>query len=238
MSLADELLKEPMGRSSEQVPATPYTLARAQWDDRLGTLVMNAKHWRLGFFAVLFACLSLTGGLVYAMTRSLVEPVVITVDKTTGVTNVIGKASTQVYTPQQAEIAYFLGHIVRLLRAVPLDPVVVRSQWNEAYRFMRQAAAMKLNEWARQPDSPLAKVGQETVTLQLQSVLPIGADAYELRWSQSSYQREGALIGTSTWTATFTLEFERPTTEEDIAVNPLGIYVRDFDWHRDLAPAR
>ena len=65
MSLADELLNEPMGRPSEQVPATPYTLARAHWDDRLGTLVTNAKHWRLGFFAVLFACLSLIGGLIY-----------------------------------------------------------------------------------------------------------------------------------------------------------------------------
>jgi len=236
MSLADELMNEPMGRPSEQVPATRYTRARAQWDDRLGTLVTNAKHWRLGFFGALFACLSLTGGLIYAMTRSLVEPVVITVDKTTGVTNVVGKASTQAYTPQQAEIAYFLGHIVRLLRAVPLDPVVVRAQWNEAYRFMRQSAAMKLNDWARQPDAPLSKVGQQTVTLQLQSVLPIGPDAYELRWVQSAYQREGALIQTATWTATFTLEFERPQTEEDIAVNPLGIYVRDFEWHRDLAP--
>lgn len=237
MSLADELLREPVGTPAERGSATPYTAARAHWDDRLGSLVMNAKHWRLGFFGTLFACLSLTGGLIYAMTRSLVEPVVITVDKTTGITNVVGKASTQTYTPQQAEIAYFLGHLVRLLRTVPLDPVVVRAQWNEAYRFLRQSAAMKLNDWARQPDSPLSKVGQETVTLQLQSALPIGTDAYELRWVQSAYQREGALLQSATWTATFTLEFERPATEEDIAVNPLGIYVRDFEWHRDLAPS-
>ena len=197
-------------------------------------VVTNAKHWRLAFFAVLFTTLALTGGILYAMTRSLVEPVVITVDKTTGVTNVVGKATEHTYTPQQAEIAYFLSHVVRLLRTVPLDPVVVRAQWNEAYHFMRQSAASKLNDWARQPDSLLSKVGQETVTLQLQSVLPIAADSYELRWSQSSYQREGALKESSTWTATFTLEFEAPSTEEEIAVNPLGIFVKDFEWHRDL----
>ena len=110
-----------------------------------------------------------------------------------------------------------------------------RAQWNEAYHFMRQSAASKLTR-ARQPDSLLPKVGQETVTLQLQSVLPIAADSYELRWSQSSYQREGVLKESSTWTATFTLEFEPPSTEEDIAVNPLGIFVKDFEWHRDLAP--
>lgn len=235
MSLADELLYEPMGRKPDAPPITPYSAARRQWDDRLGTVVTNAKHWRLAFFAVLFATLALTGGIVYSMTRSLVEPVVITVDKTTGVTNVIGKASTQTYTPQQAEIAYFLSHLVRLLRTVPLDAVVVRAQWNEAYRFMRQSAATKLNDWARRPDSPLSRVGQETVTLQLQSVLPIAADTYELRWSQSLYQREGALTESSTWTATFSLEFEPPATEDDIAVNPLGIYVKDFEWHRDLA---
>ena len=96
---------------------------------------------------------------------------------------------------------------------------------------------MKLNVWARAPDSPLTKVGQETVTLQLQSVLPIAADTYELRWSQSTFGRDGAPKDTSTWTATFTVEFQTPTTEEDIAVNPLGIYVTDFAWHRDLAPA-
>jgi type IV secretion system protein TrbF len=235
MSLANDLLHEPMGRKPERGPITPYTAARRQWDDRLGTIVANAKHWRLAFFAVLFATLALTGGIVYAMTRSLVEPVVITVDKTTGVTNVVGKASERTYTPQQAEIAYFLSHLVRLLRTVPLDAVVVRAQWNDAYHFLRQSAAGKLNAWARLPESPLSKVGQETVTLQLQSVLPIAADSYELRWSQSSYQREGALKESSTWTATFTLEFEPPSTEEDIAINPLGIYVKDFEWHRDLA---
>lgn len=234
MSLADELMHEPMGRRPDAPPVTPYSAAKRQWDDRLGTVVTNAKHWRLAFFAVLFVTLALTGGIVYAMTRSLVEPVIITVDKTTGVTNVIGKASAQTYVPQQAEIAYFLSHLVRLLRTVPLDPVVVKSQWNEAYRFLRQSAATKLNAWARLPDSPLSKVGQETVTLQMQSVLPIAADTYELRWSQSVYGREGTLIESSTWTATFTLEFEPPKTEDEIAVNPLGIYVRDFEWHRDL----
>lgn len=234
MSLADELMHEPMGRRPEAPPVTPYRAAKRQWDDRLGTVVTNAKHWRLAFFAVLFAALALTGGIVYAMTRTLVEPVVITVDKTTGVTNVVGKASTQRYVPQQAEIAYFLSHLVRLLRSVPLDPVIVKTQWNEAYRFLRQSAAMKLNDWARKPDSPLSKVGRETVTVQLQSVLPIAANTYELRWSQSAYGREGALIESSTWTATFTLEFEPPATEDEIAVNPLGIYVRDFEWHRDL----
>jgi type IV secretion system protein VirB5 len=234
MSLADELLNEPMGRKPERAPKTPYGMARRQWDDRLGTVVTNAKHWRLAFFAAVFAVLALTGGILFAMTRSVVEPVVITVDKTTGVTNVIGKASEHAYAPQQAEIAYFLTHVVRLLRAVPLDAVVVKTQWNEAYKFLRQSAALKLNEWARRPDSPLAKVGQETVTLQLQSVLPIAADTYELRWSQSTYQREGALKESSTWTATFSLEFEPPTTEDDIAINPLGVYIKDFEWHRDL----
>jgi len=141
MSAANELLNEPMGRKPERAPITPYAAARGHWDDRLGTVVMNAKHWRLGFFGLLFATLSLTGGLVYAMTRSRVEPVVITLDKDTGVTNVLGKPSEHPYTPQQAEISYFLGHLIRLLRTVPLDPVLVRLHWNEAYRFMRQSAA-------------------------------------------------------------------------------------------------
>lgn len=237
MSQADELMHEAMGRKPERAPVTPYSAARRQWDDRLGTAATNAAHWRLGFFALLFAALALTGGIVYAMTRSLVEPVVITVDKTSGETRVLDKAASHAYVPQQAEIAYFLGHLVRLVRTVPLDPVLVRRQWDEAYRFLRQPAAIKLNAWARAPDSPLTRVGRETVTLQLQSVLPIAADTYELRWSQSTYQRDGAPKDTATWTATFTVEFQTPTTEEAIAVNPLGIYVTDFAWHRDLAPA-
>lgn len=237
MALADELMNESMGRKPDRAPVTPYSAARQHWDDRLGTAVTNAAHWRLGFFALLFAALALTGGIVYAMTRSLVEPVVITIDKSSGETRVLGKAATRAYVPQQAEIAYFLGHLVRLVRTVPLDPVLVRRQWDEAYRFLRQSAAMKLNAWARQPDSPLNRVGAQTVTLQLQSVLPIAADTYELRWSQSTFGRDGVPKDTSTWTATFTVEFEPPTTEEAIAVNPLGIYVKDFAWHRDLTPA-
>ena len=63
MSVAHELLNEPMGRKPERAPITPYTAARRHWDDRLGTVVMNAKHWRLGFFGLLFAVLGLSGGI-------------------------------------------------------------------------------------------------------------------------------------------------------------------------------
>jgi type IV secretory pathway TrbF-like protein len=35
-------------------------------------------------------------------------------------------------------------------------------------------------------------------------------------------------------TAIITIDFSRPKNEKDIFINPLGLYIKDFSWAKDI----
>lgn len=235
MSLAKELVSEPPGRAMEHGPQTPYSRAQRAWDDRLGTVVAQARNWRLAAFVALALCAVSTAGWMMAMLRPEPAALVIQVDHSTGVANVVGRLDNVPYTPQIQEIGYFLGKFVGMVRAVPLDPVVVRRNWTDAYQFMRQAAATQLDEWARKPGSPLSRLGEQTVATDIIAVTPVaGSKSYQVRWREMVYGKEGALQEAYVMSGIFTVEFEPQRQERRAMVNPIGLFIRSFQWTREV----
>ncbi len=234
MSQREELMADPIVGRPEKGPETRYNPAKEGWDDRLGKLAVQAKNWRFGFFAAMgFAALSM-GGMIYQSAKNSIVPVVITVDYNTGYTNVLGKAEDINYIPKAQEIRYFLTKLIVAVRAVPLDSVIIKKNWVDAYQFTRPAAASLLNEWARSPSGALSKIGQETVAVEVISVVPIaGSQSYQARWREQVFTSEGALKETYTMAGIFTIEIQSPRTEKAALVNPLGIFVTTFQWTRE-----
>lgn len=235
MSLAKELISELSGRAMEKGPETPYSRAQRAWDDRLGTVVVQARNWRLAAFGAMVLCAASTAGWILQITRPEPAALVIQVDHTTGVANVVGRLDNVPYTPQIQEISYFLGKFVGMVRAVPLDAVVVRRNWTDAYQFMRQAAATQLDEWARKPGSPLARLGEQTVSTDIIAVTPVaGSKSYQVRWREMVYGKEGALQDAYVMSGIFTVEFEPQRNEKRAMVNPIGLFIRSFQWTREM----
>lgn len=236
MSRANELKSTPIGRKPTEGPETAYTRAQKAWDDRLGGVVQQSRNWRLAAFA----SLALSGGLIalnfFQAGKRTVEPAIVRVEDS-GKAVYVGKATEQVYVPQQNEIRYFLNDILQKLRTVPLDPIVLRQNWLTSYNFLRQGAANKLDAWATGPESPSLFVGKRTITVQTVSVVPVTKSTYEIRWEETAYGLQGNIESIKTYTGTFAVEIQRPTTEEQIARNPLGLFIKDFSWHIDMNSA-
>src|SRR6202046_5805454 len=55
-------------------PETPYQRAGQVWDERIGSARVQAKNWRLAFFAALALSGGLAGGLVWQSARSTTPP--------------------------------------------------------------------------------------------------------------------------------------------------------------------
>jgi len=169
-----------------------------------------------------------------------VIPMVITVGATSGEAQVLGKAGTGTYAPGEPQIRYFLIQFIKFVRGVPSDSVVIKDNWLKAYRFLRSEAAQTLNLITNGDDAgPLKKIGQETVAVQPISVLFVqGSNSYQARWSETVYDKDGIATDTYTMTGLFTIEIEPPSTEEAVLVNPLGIFIKSFQWNRDLGEAK
>ena len=118
------------------------------------------------------------------------------------------------------------------MRSLSIDPVVVRQSWLKAYDFVTSTAAVTLNAYARDND-PFTRVGRETVAVEVTSVVRASDSSFQVRWIERSFEG-GALKDTKRLTGMFSVVVVAPRTPEQIAKNPLGIYVHSFNWSQDL----
>lgn len=211
-------------------PATPYQAAAQAWDERIGSARVQAKNWRLMAFGCLGLALLMGGGLVWRSMQSIVTPYVVEVDLA-GQVRSVGEAATP-YRPADAQVAHHLARFITLTRSLSIDPIVVRQNWLDAYDYTTDRGAAVLNEYARVND-PFARVGKESVTVQITSVVRASDASFSLRWTEQRFVN-GAPVGTQRWTAVISTVLQTPRTEQRLRKNPLGIYVNGLSWSREL----
>lgn len=91
---------------------------------------------------------------------------------------------------------------------------------------------MVLNDYARVND-PFARIGKESVTVQITSVTRASDTSFNVRWTETRYVN-GALDRTERWNAVISIVQQTPRTEQRLRKNPLGIYVNGLSWSREL----
>ncbi len=211
-------------------PVTPYQAAEQVWNQRIGSARVQAANWRLMAFGCLLLAVLMAAGLVWRAGQSLVQPYVVEVDQA-GQVRAIGEAATP-YKPSDAQTAYHLAHFITLVRSVSIDPIVVRQNWLDAYDSTTDRGAAALNDYARTND-PFARIGQESVTVQVNSVVRASDSSFQVRWTERRYVN-GAAAGLERWTAVLSIVLQPPRTEEKLRRNPLGLYVNGLSWSREL----
>lgn len=216
--------------SESPAPATPYQAAAQVWDERIGSARVQAKNWRWMAFGCLGLALLMAAGLVWQSGESRITPYVVEVDHA-GEVRAVGAAVTP-YKPTDAQIAYHLARFITDVRSLSIDPVVVRQNWLEAYGYTTDRGAATLNAYARAHD-PFAHVGQDSVSVDVTSVVRVSGASFQVRWVEQHYH-EGTPTGIEHWTAILTLVMQTPRTERQLRRNPLGIYVNGLSWSRDL----
>lgn len=216
------------GRTPE--PVTPYQRAAQIWDERIGTARVQARNWRLTAIGSLTLSVGLAAGLVWQSAQSRVTPFVVEVDKL-GEVQAVAPA-IQSYQPTDAQIAWYLARFITNVRSLPIDPVLVRRNWLEAYDFATGRAGVFLNDHARTND-PFKAIGDRSVSVAITSVVRASDTSFQVKWTEQTY-RDGSLASTERWTAILATVIETPRTADVLRKNPLGLYVNGIAWSREL----
>jgi len=134
-----------------------------------------------------------------------------------------------------AQAAHHIARFITLVRSLSIDPIVVRQNWLDAYDYTTDKGAAVLNDYARVND-PFARIGKESVTVQITSVVRASDTSFNVRWTQRRFVNGGA-AGLERWTAVVSIVYQTPRTEERLRKNPLGIYVNGLSWSREIDTA-
>lgn len=211
-------------------PETPYQRAAQVWDERIGSARVQARSWRYAFFGALGLSALLTGGLLWQNARGTIVPWVVEVDKL-GEARSVAPAEAG-YVPTDPQIAFHLARFIEHVRALPDDPIVVRQNWLRAYDFASDRGAQALNDYARVND-PFAAIGRVQVAIDVASVIRASPSSFRVAWIERRY-RDGALAGTSRWTAILGIAVQPPRDPDALRANPLGIFVTSINWSKEL----
>lgn len=220
------------GRSPE--PQTPYQRAAQVWDDRLGSARVQARNWRLMAFGGILLSAGLSGGLVWQSMQSRVVPYIVAVDHL-GEARAVAPADRD-YQPTDPQIAWFLSKFITDVRSISLDPVLMRQDWLSAYDFASARGARFLSAYARDAN-PFGEIGTRTVLVQVTSVVRASERSFELKWTESEYER-GSPAGSSHWTGILSVVRRPPLSAEILHRNPLGLYVDAIDWSQEIETAQ
>ena len=225
------MIRRPSVRyGSTPEPETPYQRAGQVWDERIGSARVQAKNWRLAFFAMLTLSSGLASGLVWQSARGTVTPWVVQVDKF-GQAQAVAPAAAD-YRPTDPQIAWHLARFIEEVRSIPADPVVLRRDWLEAYDYVTDKGALALNDYAR-TDNPFSRIGKAQVSVEVSSVIRASGDSFRVEWVERRYV-DNALAATERWSAILTIIVQTPTDVDRLKKNPLGIYVHALNWSKEL----
>lgn len=223
-------------RSGGDTPANPYARSAAAWDERIGSARVQATNWRYIAFASIALALISTIGVVVIGIKKQVATYIVEVDKV-GMPGRISLAS-ETFQPAAAQVGYFIGEVVRLVRERPLDPVVMRQQWTKAYQFLAGPAVNGMNEYAA-ADSGLRNVpgeGATARTVEIKNILQKSDGTYQVRWTETTYSN-GIRRSKEDFTGLFQVKLIPPRDEADTFKNPIGAYITNFTWSREFAGA-
>jgi len=214
-------------------PENPYLAARQEWNERYGDFIQAARNWRLvGITALAIATIGF-GYALFQSTQVKLVPYIVEVDK-------LGTAVTA-GTPQQIEYAdprvvrATLGAFVSNLRSVTPDAVVQKQYIDRTYALLRTAdpATEKVNAWYR-GNSPFDKAKTATVAVEVSNIVALSSQTYQIDWTEYERDRKGKETASRRFRGIATVTLTPPQDEGVIRLNPIGLYLKDFEWTAQL----
>jgi type IV secretion system protein VirB5 len=221
-------------RSAATTPQlTPYLEARQEWNERYGDYLAQARNWRLAALGSLLLSLLLAGGLVWQASQSRIVPYVVEVDQLGQAVAVKPAEPAGPTDPRviKAQLAAF----ITWARTVSTDTVLMKaSLWN-AYGMSGTQARAYLDEYY-QAHSPFDRADHETVAVDVNAVLPLTDQSYQVSWTETARDLQGRPSGQTHWQASLSIVVTPPRDEKTLITskNPLGIYVSTLNWTQKL----
>ncbi|MCD0253088.1 hypothetical protein JWH16_04365 [Xanthomonas campestris pv. campestris] len=214
-------------------PSDPYSRAKAEFNDIHGQPIVQAKNWR--FVAIMTSAIALVavGGLAVRANQSRYIPYVVQVDKF-GAAQAVGLANKGEVNDERI-IRAFLNRFIKDARLVTFDPAVQKEAINRVFAVLANntAANAKMSEFYA-TGNPFARGQTEGVEADISSILRISDKSWQIAWTERTRDPSGTVRNEGVWKATVTIAFNAPTEEAQILMNPLGMYVIDFDWRQEL----
>jgi type IV secretion system protein TrbF len=224
----------------EEVTKTPFLNARVKLNDRNSEVLSIGKLGIIiGLMGMLIG-LAAVGGTIYIGSQSRFIPLVFQQDKGGNTISIV--SAERVPPATQIDYTKAAARFVENMRTVTTDTGLQRKFVLQTYSFLasNDPALEKANEYLNgaKEKNPFHRAAYETVGVEIVSVLPQSEQSWQVDWVETVRVKNGQLKEKPhNMRAILQLYQGEPsaaTTESDALRNEHFIYVRDFNWSKQL----
>ena len=222
----------------------PYVAARNAWNSNVDAINSVKNVWQtIAIVSMVIALLAVVG-IIYIGSQSKYIPYIVEVDAL-GNTVTAGPVTTMPNVDSRI-VKSTVANFISDSRLVTPDITLQRAAILRVYSHLSPSdpATNKMSYWFNgTPESNKFKQAEkQMVNVEIKSILPQSADTWQVDWTEFMRDRSGALItdpvNMRALVTVYTAEMGLGATEEDIEeemrMNPLGIYIQDFSWSKLL----
>lgn len=225
------------GKNISKKIANPYLAARNEWNEVYGSYIKQRNIMVIITLCALVITVIAVMGVVHIGSQSKFIPYVVEVDKL-GRSAGVGIAR-QVSPASEKSIKAQLSDFVIYVRSVTTDARVQKQWLLKAYSMMgrNDPSAIYVKEYfgaGTGPRSPFVRAQTETVEVNVSTILSLSGESWEVEWTETVRDNEGAIIDTVLMRGLFQIYIAVPETEQDILNNPSGVFVKSISWSEKL----
>ncbi|OQX14083.1 MAG: hypothetical protein BWK73_10515 [Thiothrix lacustris] len=216
---------------------SPYLAARNEWNERYGSYIAAARQWRMVAWLSLVVAAGAVAAVGYFASQNKLIPYIVEIDGT-GEIAAVRPATQAVSADVQARmVRWQVAQFVRDWRTVSPDGQIAKAAVDRVFALLSAAysANAAIGEWFRE-NNPFTRASENTVTVEIQQVLPVSEKSWRVDWIETSRPRtQGGKTETPvSWTATVTVLAGGAVSEKTLLLNPTGLVVTDVSWQQQL----
>jgi len=215
----------------EAGPLSPYHAARWARDRHVEELENRIRYLRALAFILTAVCAIAVHGAVTLARQSRIVPYIVEVDRL-GQPLAYGRVE-DMPPPDERLIRGELARFVDAMRTVHTDPVAQNRMIDRGYAFTRGAARTYVDGYFSAPRNNPHLLAREMIRLvSVRSVRRVAGSAstWEVQWEEYEVPVRGGNAIVRPWQGTLRTSLIPPEGEQDLFVNPLGLYVTDLSW--------
>ena len=207
---------------------SPYQRAYQEWENRIGSARKQARNWMLAGIASIIMCILLLISIIVVVNRQKMYVYVAEIKPEESVVNV--QTAVKSYTPTIAQKIAFVSDFIKNITQIPLDPVVLNKQWQNALLAVSGRAETQLKQVYNKL-TPLKLIGQKTIVTVITDSNEVSLNSFEMTFQITIYNRDGGVESVKLYSGVFTFAPSvAPNTLSQMVINPLGLKIGFFSF--------
>ena len=239
MRTAEPTLQE-VSSPKKTETGNPYLDARAEYEDRYGSVIKAAARWRQISIVLAFVTLFFGVAMIWLAAQNKVVPYIVQVDQH-GYAVAI-KSALEGSIADQRVVMATLGRTIMDFRTVVSDSRAQKQLIDSVYACIaRDSAAEASVSTYYRDNNPYTAVKEKKHTKQakIRSIVPYesgGAKgkSWLVLWTEETLS-DGYIIDVQQWRAIVQIAISPVRDLELVLRNPLGIYITEMSIARDIA---